>query len=294
MGYFFILFAVLCNTVKGYASKRVSGDLQTVRKSISFNIARNAICCLFAFLFVLIENVKGLFNITPQETIICAVSGIAMAVFTCAWILALKTDAYMLVSACASASFSVPCIFGLAFLGEVFTVCKFTAFIMILCALYFLLRYNFSLKGKLGKRQILLLGLILISQGITQTMQKLYNVYIPDKETACYTLYMFVVSFAVLLPILPFYKKEKTNGEGSVIKNNTVYIIIMGLSLFASSYFQTVAAKSIDTIVMYPLLNVLNLIGGSIMASLLFKEKMTRDSIIGIILVFCALMFSKF
>lgn len=94
--------------------------------------------------------------------------------------------------------------------------------------------------------------------------------------------------------ILPFYKKEKTNGECSVIKNNTVYIIIMGLSLFASSYFQTIAAKSIDTIVMYPLLNVLNLIGGSIMVSLLFKEKMTRDSIIGIILVFCALIFSKF
>lgn len=147
----------------------MSGGLQKVRKSISFNIARNAICCIFAFLFVLIKNVKGLFNIT-QEVIICAISGVAMAVFTCAWILALKTDAYMLVSACASASFSVPCIFGLALLGEVFTVCKFTAFIMILCALYFLLRYNFSLKGKLGKWQILLLGLILISQGITQTM----------------------------------------------------------------------------------------------------------------------------
>lgn len=292
MGYIFILSAVLCNTVKGYASKRVSGDLKTVRENIIFNIARNAICCIFAFLFVLLRNAKGLFNITPQEVIICTVSGVAMAVFTCAWILALKTDAYMLVSACAASSFAVPCILGLVFLGEGFTVCKFTAFIMILCALYFLLRYNFSLKGKLSKRQILLLGLIIISQGITQAMQKLYNVYIPGKDTACYTLYMFVVSFLVLMPVLPFCKKEKR--ECAAIKNNTVYIIIMGLALFASSYFQTLAAKSIEAVVMYPLLNALNLIGGSVMASLLFKERMCRDSITGIILVFCALMFSKF
>lgn len=88
MGYIFILSAVLCNTVKGYSSKRVSGDLKTVRENIIFNIARNAICCIFAFLFVLLRNAKGLFNITPQEVIICTVSGVAMAEFRYAQVVA--------------------------------------------------------------------------------------------------------------------------------------------------------------------------------------------------------------
>ena len=68
----------------------------------------------------------------------------------------------------------------------------------------------------------------------------------------------------------------------------------MGLALFATSYFQTCAAKEVDAIILYPLLNALNLIGGSSMASLIFREKMSRDSVIGIVLVFGALLFSKF
>ena len=36
MGYFYIFTAVLCNTAKGYSSKRVSGTMQTIRESIVF------------------------------------------------------------------------------------------------------------------------------------------------------------------------------------------------------------------------------------------------------------------
>ena len=67
----------------------------------------------------------------------------------------------------------------------------------------------------------------------------------------------------------------------------------MGLALFATTYFQTLAAKEIDAIILYPILSALSLIGSSTMSTLIFKEKMSRDSVIGIILVFCAIMFSK-
>ena len=141
--------------------------------------------------------------------------------------------------------------------------------------------------------QVLLLLLIVISQGITQTTQKMYAMY-ADKDISCYTLYMFIIAFFFFILIFPFFKKDSKEKEHFMIKGNTKYVLIMGLALFATSYFQTCAAKEVDAIILYPLLNALNLIGGSSMASLIFREKMSRDSVIGIVLVFGALLFSKF
>ena len=170
---------------------------------------------------------------------------------------------------------------------------KLIAFILILCSLYFLLKYNFKLNGKLSAKQILLLVLIIISQGIYQTTQKLYSVYVPNKDTSLYTLYMLFVSFIVFVIISRFVKNDTKDQKKHIIKYNLKYILIMGLALFATTYFQTLAAKEIDAIILYPVLSALGLTGSSIMSSAIFKEKMSRDSVIGIILVFCALMFSR-
>ena len=124
MGYLFIFLAVLWNVAKGYSSKRVSGTMKTVRESIVFNTARSFLCCVFALLFVLLKRIPNVFAVTLPEAVICIISGVSMAVFTTVWILALKTDAYMLVSACGSASFIVPCLWGLFFLEESFSSCS--------------------------------------------------------------------------------------------------------------------------------------------------------------------------
>ena len=86
---------------------------------------------------------------------------------------------------------------------------------------------------------------------------------------------------------------EIKNNRKTFIKNSMIYIIFMAVGLFCSSYFQTLAAKTVDAIVLYPMTCALSLVAGSSMASIFFKEKFTKDSIIGIILVFIALIVSK-
>jgi len=289
----FVFLAVFFNVANGYSSKRVSDTIQTIQDAILFNTERGFSCFIFALLLVLLKHIPHIFTITLPEAVICIIAGTSMTIFWVAWILALRTDAYMLVSVCGSASFIIPCICGVLFFGESFSMYKFIAFILILCSLYFLLRYNFKLNGKLSTKQILLLILIIISQGIYQTTQKMYYVYAPDKDTSLYTLYMLFVSFLVFVIISRFVKNDTNNQKNHIIKHNLKYVLIMGLALFATTYFQTLAAKEIDAIILYPILSALGLIGSSVMSSLIFKEKMSRDSVIGIVLVFCALIFSR-
>ena len=206
MGLMFIFLAVLFNVANGYSSKRVSTAIKTVQDSIVFNTARGFSCFIFALLLVLLKGIPDIFAITLPEAVIYIVAGASMTIFWIVWVLALRTDAYMLVSVCGSASFVIPCLCGVLFLGESFSMYKLIAFILTLCSLYFLLKYNFKLNGKLSAKQILLLILIIISQGIYQTTQKMYSLYVPNKDTSLYTLYMLLVSFLVFVIISLFVK----------------------------------------------------------------------------------------
>lgn len=293
MGYLFILLSVFSNAIKGYCSKQVSNAIVKVRDAIHFNLIRNALCCMIATLVFFLEEENNLLIFTPAEFLICFVSGGAMAALVVSWALAIKTDAYMLVTACASGSFIIPCIFGLFILNEQFTLFKFVSFVAIIAALFFLLRYNLSVKGKLGKMQIFLLALVLLSQGLNQTMQKLYVHYITYKGASAYTLYSFFFATIILFLVAIPLKAPRDTQQHHLIRSNMKYVVLMSLGLFGASYFQTLAAASVEAFILYPLTNALSLIAGSLMASLFFQERINKDSVLGVIFVLAALIFSR-
>ena len=68
----------------------------------------------------------------------------------------------------------------------------------------------------------------------------------------------------------------------------------MAIGNFASTYFQSVAAKTVDSIILYPMFNALILIAGGIVSAVLFKEKFTKSCLVGLILVFVALILSSY
>ena len=144
MGYFFIFLSVISNAAKGACSKFVSEDISTAKQNVFFNFVRNLLCTVIAFAMVLVLDGGKNLAMQPIEILLSGLSGAAMAIFTISWMFAVKSDAYMLVNSCNSASFVIPCIFGFTLLDESLTVYKLIAFFVIVAALYFLLKHNFS------------------------------------------------------------------------------------------------------------------------------------------------------
>lgn len=293
MGYLFAILSVVSNAAKGACSKFVSSDIATPKQNTFFNGVRNVLCTIIAFVMVLTVDGGRSLAIAPIEVLLCGISGAVMALFTFAWTFAVKSDAYMLVSACNSASFVIPCIFGFTLLGERLTLYKFLAFVIIVVALYFLLRHNFTLKGKITFPQAILLFCIFFSTGTYQAMQKIYAVNVSGKDIAYYTFYTFAASTVFLIFATLFLKKEEGRKMSGILRKNTVFLLVMAIGNFASSYFQGVAAKSVDSIILFPMINALSLIAGSLVSSLLFKERVTKSCAVGLLLVFVALVLSR-
>ena len=294
LGYIFVFISVACGITKGFGSKMVSESVKTLRDNLDISLYRNALCCVFSFITAIFVGGFG-FSFNFIEILVSAIAGITMAIFISSWLFAIKSLSYMLVSACASSSFIVPVIIGIFFLDEKITPNKIIAFVIIVLALFFLLKYNTNLNGKITLKSLILLAVVLLSQGINQAMQKIYTYNFPSKDVSHYTFYVSVFTVLAILFMMPFAKRNKDAEKATVLlyPKVLIYATVMALALFGGTYFQTLAAKSVDAIILYPLSSALLLGGASAMSAVLFGEKMNRDSIIGVILVFIALLFVR-
>ncbi len=290
MGYIFLLIATFFNASKGFCSKKISNSVITLRDNLNVSLFRNVICAIISFLILALEGQKDL-SLSLYEIILCSISGVSLAVFMSSWIFSIRSESYMLSSAFASSSFVVPSLIGVLLLNERFTVTKTVSFLLIIAALFFLLRYNTQLNGKIKVKQLLLLLTVLLSQGINQSVQKIYTENFPFREDV-YTLYSSLFTIAAVILIMPFTKSSGDPRSKTLLKGkNLFYISVMAIGLFGYTFFLTLASGSgIDAIILYPLTNALSLISLAVVASIFFGERLKRDSIIGIALVFAALI----
>lgn len=286
----FLIASVFFNAVKGYSTKQISGEFKTFSENILVNIYRNIFCTVLGFCYLILFG--GSLLIDFQSLLICAVAGISMAAFLMAYLYSVRSGAYMMVSAFTSASFIIPFIGALLFLDEKFSLHGLVPVVIMSIAMYLLCVYNNKIKVKLTVKNLFVLAGVTVFYGISQFAQKLYILRTEGKNAGAYTFYMFF--FAVLtLFIMKLFTIKSAEKSTDFLKKKRVivYASLAAIALYLVTYFQTVAAKGILATVMYPIVNGLTLVAGTLMSVLFFKEKLKWESVLGIILVFVAMMF---
>ena len=294
MGYILILLFVFANVVKGACSKKISARVRTMGENVNVSIARSFVC-LPVSLLLLCMGGQAL-AVSPPAAAVCALAGICMALNYAVWLAALDRGAYVLVSASNNAGFLVATVAGALFFGERITLWRALALLCILAALFFMLRFQVKGIGKAPTRtDLLLLLTVFLSQGLSMTTQKWFLLIAPHASSAVYTFYTFLFSCLALLLVRPFFRAG-TSGVQHVksLGSLTPYVLLIGTALFFATFFQARAAYYLDAVVLYPLSSALSLTGGALMAWIVFHEKPSRDAAVGMLLVFLALVLSKY
>ncbi len=292
LGYIYALLQTTAATARGYCSKKISIYVENAAESAILNCVRMLCCVAIGLIYGFATVGSPLFSPTLPQLLICLISGAAMGLLLITWTLALKSGAYMLVNTASCVAFVIPCVFGLTLFGEKFTLFKGISFALIIAAIFFMLRYNFSFKGKLTPKSIVLLLCVFLGQGINQSGSKFFTYYFNGTPVGVYTFYTFVATAVVLL-VFALFTFKNTSKPKEKVKKSFWYLFTMAVSIFLATFFEVLASKQIDAIILYPLLNALSLIAGSLMASISFGEKIKKDSVIGIISVFAALVLSN-
>ena len=179
----------------------------------------------------------------------------------------------------------IPYAFGLVFLNETFSVLKTMALILILAGVIF---SNVS-NEKVNSKQIIMCVAVFILNGLVSTVSKLHQIepVFRTVDATGFVLLGGLVKFIIAGIIYLFVKKrtdDKTQKRSWVMP--AVVIISSAVAGGASYLLQLWGAISVPATVLYPFVTGGSIVLSSLFGKILFKEKLSRNLIIGVILCF--------
>jgi drug/metabolite transporter (DMT)-like permease len=174
--------------------------------------------------------------------------------------------------------------------GEKIRLPQYIGIGILFVAVILMCSYNNALKGKITIPAFLLLILCGTASGFADFSQKLLIKTLGSDSVSVFNFYTYV--FASLTLIIAFFL-ARNDGKATDIRNlgkMSIYILIMAICLFVNSYFKTLAASSLSSVILYPLNQGMSLVLSSAMAAVVFKERLNLKAIIGIFAAFAGLL----
>lgn len=290
IGYFFLLIALLLGLVKGFFGKKTSEYTHGFSDAIFANIVRMLVCTTIGGIIVLAADGPEALLPSVKLLLISALSGISTAMFVVMWLVCIKRSAYMMLDIFLMLGGLIPLIVSSIFFDENIKPTQWFGFCVLVIAVILMCAYNNSIKAKITLPTFLLLVVCGIANGIADSSQKLFVKIIPDGSAAAFNLYTYVFAAIILIISYAVVRKPATAPKVLNLKKISGYILIMGICLFANSYFKTLAAGYLSAVLLYPLNQGCALILSAVMSASLFKEKLTPKAVIGIITAFAGLL----
>lgn len=292
MGYLLSLISVFACTTKGFCGKKISAYTKEYRSAMLSNSLRMLICIAIGAVFVIADGGFSAFAVSGKVLLISALSGVMTSLLVISWLLSVRRGAYMMVDVFITLGVTVPIILSSLLFNEEMRLNQIIGLVILFSATFIMCSYNNQIKTKLTFSTFLLLVLTGLSNGLADFSQKLFIKEADGALTSSFNFYTYVFSALTLIIVFALCIDKKKGIKESVeaVKKSYVYIIIMAIALFATSYFKTLAAKHLLAAELYPLYQGTLLILSAFMSAIFFGEKIKPKCIIGIILTFIGLV----
>lgn len=292
MGYLFLSISLLAGAIKGYCGKKTGNFASTLQSAVFLNLIRMVLCVVLGTVMVFAyKDIKSL-SLSPAVLGISALSGISTSLFVVTWLISVRKSAYMMLDVFLMLGTLVPMTLSRILFDEHISSNQLFGFCILIVAVIIMCSYNNSVKVKLTVSSLSLLVICGLANGLTDFSQKTFVKLLPEMPISVFNMYTYIFSaltLAVVYCILVIVTKQKACFENASI-GKYVYILIMSIALTANSYFKTIAAVSLSSAQLYPLSQGTALILSTLMASLLFKEKLTFKCVFGVVLAFLGLI----
>lgn len=293
MGYLFLVLAVLCGSIKGYCGKKTSSVFNTVKNMSLMSAVRMLLCVVIGFFFVIIfhQGFNG-FIIDTKSILITLLSGLSTAFFIVTWIICVRKSAYSMLSIFLVLSTLIPVILCNILWKEEIKIFKIIGFCILLVSVIFMWIYNKKVKEPFKVKDVLMLILCATFNGLSLFAQKWRSFEVKETlSTYTFNFYTYLFALAILLIFALLTSKITKSEEKFELKKVFWYVLVLSICLFLNSLFNSMAADSLPSSILYPLSNGLGLIIGMLQGHFFFNEKINRYSIIGICLAIVSFVF---
>ena len=291
IGYLYLSLALVAGLIKGFSGKKISRDVISLNDGFTVNTIRTVFCAVIGFIVAIVQvGITGL-TLSWESFLTCFASSIFMAMFCISWLYAYKSEAYVFLNVFTMLGSVVTAVLGWAIYGDEISLAKIIGFLLLFVAVYVMSLYNKNLKGKMSKRAIITLIIGGVGVALSDFMQK---VFVKESLGApcTFTFYTYALMIIPQIIALIVFKANKNSVRNTELcdKRHILIFFIISSALYLNVIMKTMAVGFIPSTQLYPTLQGANLILSAVLASILFKEKMTSKSIVGILIAISAVI----
>ena len=287
----FLIIILLMRVLQSTFSKKVSMNIPAgIKPYIKYIGISKLLAAGFALITIMMEG--GFGNANLEMLIISACSGIALAIASLCGIKALQNGTLALSSMFSTAGLLVPCVLGIFVFDEPLSVMQMVCIAALLIGAWLLVDSSKKLYTGFSLKSGLYLTGSLITNGIVMFCQKLFGELQPDGNVALFSMLTFLIPAAVLLCAIPFVE-EKGKEENKLPKSVILYSVVLAFAVFIIQQFVTILTTKLSSAVLFTFVNGGATVVAAIVGAILYKEKITLKSALGVIIGVTAMICIK-
>lgn len=289
MGYIYLCIALVSGAFKGFCGKKTSSFASNFYHSVLTNLIRMSLCIIIGFAIVCLEGDLNFLLPDASALFIALILGVSTAIFVIAWLISVRQNAYMLMDVFLMLGVLVPLSLEQLLFKEAVRPVQWLGLCILFVAAWIMCSYNNNIKTKLNFSAFLLLLLCGFSNGVADFAQRLFA-KTSDTPVSVFNLYAYIFAALTLVLAFSLSKKDIAQKRDYSFKRAFPYILVMAICLFLNSYYKTLAAFYLPSVILYPLNQALALILSTVMSAVFFHEKITFKAVIGIFTAFVGLL----
>ena len=281
----YIAIIMVMRVVQSYYSKQASNLIASSKTPYAKYVTMSMTFSSFfsALIFVIMHDFSGL---NAETVIISSLSGISLAMCS---LLSLRSYHYgtvVLNSVFSTAGLIIPCVAGVFVFNEPMSFIQVASIAVLLFSAYLLIGSSKEIYGTFTLKGFLLLIGTFFANGMTMFFQKLFAHRVPDGNVSLFSFFTFFVP-AVLLAIMTFIKKpqnEDSTEKKTFPKKLVFFAATLAFAVFVVNQLATISASLISSAILFTFINGGATIIAAIVGAIVFKERLSVKSVIGIIL----------
>lgn len=294
MATLYIFIVMLCRVVQSIYGKRTALELRTLRSFIGFQAVRNAIAALLGLALVLLSG-KGLY-ISLNTLWIGALSGLCITLSGACSNWAIHSATIPLCNIFGTAGIFFPILFGLFFLNQPMHWMQWCGVGIFMISAVLLIGSSKKIYCDFRPKTLFLLIGILVFEGFTMLCQQLFTTLEPNGDIAAFSFVSFG-TIVVLSPLTLFLFRKETNGQKTspiFSKKLLPNAIFLAVCIFLINQLITLCTTMISPVILFTISSVGHTIISTAVAAIVYKERLTFRSVLGIILGVGSALLIKF
>ena len=289
----YILILLLLRIVQAFFYKRSSNGIKNIVALVGYNAFKNSISAALGVLLVIVARVG--FRVDFLTLLFATCSGLSIFFSGVCGIYAMKSGTVSLNSMFSTAGIIIPILAGVVFLAKPVKPMQIVGLAVFFLSAYFLIGASKTIYTNFTYKTLLLLMGTMVAEGCTMLAQQMFTIYVPGGDVSVFSLLSFGI-IAVLSTIfcgILVVKEKPQKGTVILTKQLIVCGVVLATAAFIMNQLVTICTKTVPPAILFTFANGGGTILSTVVAAIVYKEKITRKTVVGIILGVVSLVIIK-